>query len=81
MISGKRSPFREISMEVSGSDPAVASETSRPIMMKVTVSTTPHKPAKYREPDDIDANELVLILNAMGYAEKTNDPITLRAHG
>ena len=68
-------------MEVLGSDPAVARETSRPIMMKVTESTTPHKPEKYREPDDIDANELVLILNAMGYAEKTNDPITLRAHG
>jgi hypothetical protein len=51
------------------------------MMMKAIASTTPHKPAKYRESDDIDANELVLMLTAMGNAEKTNGPITLRDHG
>jgi hypothetical protein len=81
VTSGKRSPFRKTFIEGLGSDPAIASETSRPMMMKAIASTTPHKPAKYREPDDIDANELVLMLNAMGIAEKTNYPITLRDHG
>jgi hypothetical protein len=81
VTSGNRSPFREVFIEGWGSDPAIASETSRPMMMKAIESKTPYKPAKYREPDDIDANELVLMLNAMGNAEKTNCPITLRDHG
>jgi hypothetical protein len=51
------------------------------MMMKAIESTTPHKPAKYREPDDIDADELVLMLTAMANAEKTNSAITLRDHG
>jgi hypothetical protein len=81
VIIGKRSPFREIFMEVWGADPGVTSESSRPIMMKLTESKGPHEPPKYREPDDIDANELVLMLNATFNAEKTNGPITLRDHG